>query len=140
MFMTGQGAEFAAAEISGPSTHGESHADLVAGLLATPAGVSPKYFYDARGSELFTDITSLPEYYPTRTEQHIMQTHGSAMAQQLGRVKVANRRAGVEHQPPLDGNVGRQSQIGRQVGGQRLHLDRRAARLQLLGTGLQAVH
>ena len=86
MFMTGQGAEFAAAEISGPSTHGESHADLVAGLLATPAGVSPKYFYDARGSELFTDITSLPEYYPTRTEQHIMQTHGTAMAQQLGRV------------------------------------------------------
>ena len=86
MFMTGQGAEFAAAEISGPSTHGESHADLVAGLLATPAGVSPKYFYDARGSELFTDITSLPEYYPTRTEQHIMQTHGTAMAQQLGPV------------------------------------------------------
>ena len=86
MFMTGQGAEFAAAEISGPSTHGESHADLVAGLLATPASVSPKYFYDARGSELFGDITQLPEYYPTRTEQQIMATHGSAMAQQIGPV------------------------------------------------------
>ena len=86
MFMTSDGADFSAPDSAAPTAQGGPYGDLVAGLLATPASVSPKYFYDARGSELFTDITSLPEYYPTRTEQHIMQTHGTAMAQQLGRV------------------------------------------------------
>ncbi|MDD2712474.1 MAG: L-histidine N(alpha)-methyltransferase [Simplicispira sp.] len=60
------------------------HADLVAGLLARPAFISPKYFYDARGSALFEDITRLPEYYPTRTEQRIVATHGASLARQLG--------------------------------------------------------
>lgn len=62
------------------------HADLAAGLLATPAAVSPKYFYDARGSALFEEITRLPEYYPTRTEQAILAEHGPAMARQIGPV------------------------------------------------------
>lgn len=57
------------------------HAQLVAGLLARAASISPKYFYDDRGSTLFEQITRLPEYYPTRTEQQIMAEHGSAMAQ-----------------------------------------------------------
>ena len=86
MLMTGNGADFSATDTAAPPAHGGPHADLVAGLLATPASVSPKYFYDARGSGLFGDITQLPEYYPTRTEQHIMATHGSAMAQQIGPV------------------------------------------------------
>lgn len=86
MPMTGNGADFSATDTAAPPAHGGPHADLVAGLLATPASVSPKYFYDARGSELFGDITQLPEYYPTRTEQQIMATHGSAMAQQIGPV------------------------------------------------------
>ena len=59
------------------------HADLVAGLLARAASISPKYFYDARGSALFEQITRLPEYYPTRTEQQIMAAHGAAMAQHI---------------------------------------------------------
>ena len=41
-------------------------ADVVGGLQATPKRLSPKYFYDATGSELFERITDLPEYYPTR--------------------------------------------------------------------------
>lgn len=86
MLMTGNGAEFSATDTAAPTAHGGPYGDLVAGLLATPASVSPKYFYDARGSELFGDITHLPEYYPTRTEQRIMATHGSAMAQQIGPV------------------------------------------------------
>lgn len=86
MPMTGNGADFSATDTAAPPAHGGPYADLVAGLLATPASVSPKYFYDARGSELFGDITQLPEYYPTRTEQQIMATHGSAMAQQIGPV------------------------------------------------------
>lgn len=57
--------------------------DLVAGLLARVASISPKYFYDDRGSALFEQITRLPEYYPTRTEQQIMVEHGGAMAQHI---------------------------------------------------------
>ncbi len=43
------------------------------GLTATPKRLSPKYFYDSAGSELFERITELPEYYPTRTEIGILQ-------------------------------------------------------------------
>ena len=47
--------------------------DVRAGLSATPKTLAPKYFYDARGSELFDEITRLPEYYPTRAETAILQ-------------------------------------------------------------------
>ncbi len=60
------------------------HADIVVGLLQTPATIAPKYFYDARGSALFEDITRLPEYYPTRTESAIMSRQAAAMAQAIG--------------------------------------------------------
>ena len=43
-----------------------------AGLASTPKTLPPKYFYDARGSELFEQITELPEYYPTRAEQSVL--------------------------------------------------------------------
>jgi L-histidine Nalpha-methyltransferase len=43
-----------------------------------------KYFYDAAGSRLFEQITRLPEYYPTRTELGIMETHAAEMALLLG--------------------------------------------------------
>ncbi len=42
------------------------------GLRPAPKELTPKYFYDERGSELFDDITRLPEYYPTRTERAIL--------------------------------------------------------------------
>lgn len=58
--------------------------DIATGLLQTPATIAPKYFYDARGSALFEEITRLPEYYPTRTENAIMATHAQAMAQAIG--------------------------------------------------------
>jgi len=44
---------------------------LVTGLLATPASIEPKYFYDGIGCALFCKICKLPEYYPTRTEARI---------------------------------------------------------------------
>lgn len=47
-------------------------ADARAGLTASPKWLPPKYFYDARGSELFEEITRLPEYYPTRTERSLL--------------------------------------------------------------------
>ncbi|MHB1200054.1 MAG: L-histidine N(alpha)-methyltransferase [Polaromonas sp.] len=55
-------------------------AELLQGLLATPAFTSPKYLYDALGSKLFEAITELPEYYPTRTEAAIFEAHAAAMA------------------------------------------------------------
>lgn len=58
-------------------------AELVAGLQATPPAIAAKYLYDARGSALFEDITRLPEYYPTRTEQQILESHAEVLAQQL---------------------------------------------------------
>jgi L-histidine N-alpha-methyltransferase len=54
--------------------------DVQAGLTATPKTLPPKYFYDARGSELFDEITRLPEYYPTRTERAILDRHAPAIA------------------------------------------------------------
>ena len=65
-------------------TPSPDHADIVTGLLQTPATLAPKYFYDARGSALFEEITRLPEYYPTRTENAIMAMHAAAMAQAIG--------------------------------------------------------
>ena len=54
--------------------------DVRAGLTATPKTLPPKYFYDARGSELFDRITRLPEYYPTRTERAILEAHVGEIA------------------------------------------------------------
>jgi len=47
-------------------------AEVVAGLTRSQKELSPKYFYDARGSRLFEEITSLPEYYPTRLERTLL--------------------------------------------------------------------
>jgi dimethylhistidine N-methyltransferase len=47
--------------------------DVIEDLSQYPKRLSPKYFYDAKGSELFEAITRLPEYYPTRTELGILQ-------------------------------------------------------------------
>src|SRR3954454_7623301 len=47
--------------------------DVLDGLSAHPKRLPPKYFYDATGSELFEQITLLPEYYPTRTELAILR-------------------------------------------------------------------
>jgi uncharacterized SAM-dependent methyltransferase len=47
--------------------------DVIDDLLQHPKPLSPKYLYDAKGSELFEAIARLPEYYPTRTELGILQ-------------------------------------------------------------------
>ena len=55
-------------------------ADVRAGLTAPPKTLPPKYFYDARGSELFDEITRLPEYYLTRAETAILERHAADIA------------------------------------------------------------
>jgi L-histidine Nalpha-methyltransferase len=47
--------------------------DVRQGLLRSPKQLSPKYFYDERGSELFEEITQLPEYYLTRAERTLLE-------------------------------------------------------------------
>lgn len=59
---------------------------IIQDLLAEPARIEPKYFYDAVGSRLFELITLMPEYYPTVTEQALMQLHREEIAQALGDV------------------------------------------------------
>jgi dimethylhistidine N-methyltransferase len=54
--------------------------DAIDDLSQRPKRLSPKYFYDAAGSELFEAITRLPEYYPTRTELSILRDRGSEIA------------------------------------------------------------
>jgi len=54
--------------------------DAIGDLSQHPKRLSPKYFYDATGSELFEAITRLPEYYPTRTELKILRDRGSEIA------------------------------------------------------------
>jgi dimethylhistidine N-methyltransferase len=57
--------------------------DVLDDLSQHPKRLSPKYFYDAAGSELFEQITLLPEYYPTRTELSILRDRGGAISATL---------------------------------------------------------
>jgi dimethylhistidine N-methyltransferase len=69
-------------------TPADLRAEVVAGLSLPRKRLSPKFFYDRRGSQLFDAITELPEYYPTRTEIGILASEGAAMAERLGRGQV----------------------------------------------------
>ncbi|MQA08749.1 MAG: L-histidine N(alpha)-methyltransferase [Pseudonocardiaceae bacterium] len=55
-------------------------ADVRAGLGSPPKSLPPKWLYDARGSELFEEITALPEYYPTRAEREILRARVDSIA------------------------------------------------------------
>jgi L-histidine Nalpha-methyltransferase len=59
-------------------------AEVAAGLSAPQKELPPKYFYDHRGSELFEEITRLPEYYPTRTERALLEAWMPQLIPQLG--------------------------------------------------------
>ena len=58
--------------------------DVVAGLSGPRKTLPCKYLYDERGSALFERICDLDEYYPTRTELGILETHVGEMAERLG--------------------------------------------------------
>ena len=61
-------------------TEASLSADVLAGLTAAAKTLPPRWFYDERGSELFDQITRLPEYYPTRTERGLLQVHVAEIA------------------------------------------------------------
>ena len=54
--------------------------DVLDGLQKTPKSLPPKWFYDSVGSELFDQITRLPEYYPTRAEAEILDARSAEVA------------------------------------------------------------
>ncbi|MER7664272.1 L-histidine N(alpha)-methyltransferase [Streptomyces sp. NPDC096193] len=62
------------------ATDAALRADVLHGLTRTPKTLPPKWFYDARGSELFEEITRLPEYYPTRAEREILIDRSAEIA------------------------------------------------------------
>ncbi|MBC7986264.1 MAG: L-histidine N(alpha)-methyltransferase [Sphingomonadaceae bacterium] len=59
-------------------------ADVLAGLRSDPRAIPARWLYDLRGSELFEEITRLPEYYPTRTERAMLETHAAEFAEEIG--------------------------------------------------------
>jgi dimethylhistidine N-methyltransferase len=59
-------------------------ADVIDGLSQGAKRLPPKHFYDAAGSELFEQITRLPEYYPTRTELGILRERGGEICSMIG--------------------------------------------------------
>jgi dimethylhistidine N-methyltransferase len=72
-------------ETGDAKSHVGSFASDVRAMLATrPRSISPKWFYDERGSQLFDAICDLPEYYPTRTELSILTQHAGEIASHMG--------------------------------------------------------
>jgi L-histidine Nalpha-methyltransferase len=66
--------------LTGADADAALRADALAGLTADPMHLPPKWFYDARGSALFEQITELPEYFPTRTERALLERTADAIA------------------------------------------------------------
>jgi L-histidine N-alpha-methyltransferase len=66
------------------ATDAALRADVLSGLTSAPKSLPPKWFYDARGSELFDRITELPEYYPTRAEREILLARSAEIARATG--------------------------------------------------------
>ncbi len=61
---------------------------VLTGLTRKPSSIPCRFFYDARGSELFEEITKLDEYYPTRTETALLEAYGSEIAELAGHGRV----------------------------------------------------
>jgi L-histidine Nalpha-methyltransferase len=69
-------------------------ADVTRGLTARPKTLPPKWFYDDRGGVLFEQITTLPEYYPTRAEREILTDHAAEIAAATGAVTLVELGSG----------------------------------------------
>ena len=87
--------------------------DVRAGLSATQKALPPKYFYDSRGSELFERITELPEYYPTRAEQSILDEVGAQVVDLVQPAELVElgpgsaRKTGALLEPMREGGLAR---------------------------------
>ena len=61
---------------------------VLAGFATKPRSLPCRFFYDARGSALFEEITQLPEYYPTRAETALLEAYGDEIAERMGDARV----------------------------------------------------
>ena len=68
--------------------------DVVRGLTSEQKTLPPRYFYDAKGSQLFEAICQLPEYYPTRTEASILKCYASDIVRQTQSVELVELGSG----------------------------------------------
>ncbi len=59
-------------------------ADVLAGLAQEQKAIPARWLYDDAGSQLFEDITQVPEYYPTRAETEILENRGEEFAEAIG--------------------------------------------------------
>jgi L-histidine N-alpha-methyltransferase len=66
--------------LSADEVQAHMRADAVTGLQAAEKSIPPVWFYDEHGSTLFEEITQLAEYYPTRSERHLLELHAPAIA------------------------------------------------------------
>jgi L-histidine Nalpha-methyltransferase len=69
-------------------------AELRRALQSRPRTIPPRWLYDDRGSELFDEITRLPEYYPTEAERQILETHSAMIAEMSGATTVIELGSG----------------------------------------------
>ncbi len=74
--------------------------DVRHGLTRVPKELPPKYFYDERGSELFEQITALPEYYPTRMERAILNRYAQEIVASNGAEELVELGSGSASKTP----------------------------------------
>jgi len=80
--------------LDGPAMRAALEHDARKGLLSSPKTLPPVWFYDEVGSELFDEITKLPEYYPTRAERALLEAHARDVAEATGAVALVELGAG----------------------------------------------
>ncbi len=71
-------------DASAPDTDAAFRTDVITGLSGARKAIPARWFYDRRGSELFEEITRLPEYYPTRTERSLLEAYAPEVARIAG--------------------------------------------------------
>ncbi len=67
--------------LSPEDVRAQMRTDALRGLQGVEKSIPPVWFYDERGSQLFEEITQLPEYYPTRAERSLLEAHATAIAE-----------------------------------------------------------
>src|SRR5579862_756904 len=70
--------------VTGSDLRAAMERDVREGLGSDPKWLSPVWFYDDRGSDLFDQITRLPEYYLTRAERRLLEAHALEIAERSG--------------------------------------------------------
>ena len=122
-------------------------ADVLLGLTSQPRKLPPKYFYDARGSALFEEITALPEYFPTRTEAALLTAHVDEIAGLTGATTLVELGSGSSAKTRLlldaltrAGTLRRYVPLDVSVAALREALDALAVRYPALGLHLSLIH